>query len=436
MASSSLLPHTKGFSFENMRQQPLDLFKELTALFTKFKSGEIDAVQLGMGYDEIVFRYKKIKVKFEYDDSIEGQLMANAGANRTFVDGNHPFWNIYQFRDNPEFWKMMRSGYKSEISWVDTNTGGVDGWFSTIEIKTTLTKALADSLEPDELAATMLHEIGHTYVDFFYVGHAATSSLVISIAVREALGEDDLGKRKKILNDAKQVLGIQKFDTDSLVGVPTFDDTKNLEVLYLNAYRQQLKSTTGTDLYELRNAEQMADQYAVRHGAGVALARALQKMERVNTAARRRYMFKMVVSNLPFIVLTKLSMLAAHIGSLGMLLILQVWQNTLVPDIRIYDNDRDRFKLIKQHMVARMKASKVSGRDLDEAIREIEKVERMMAKVPKESIPLLRRLALVLGPDRRKETNTYEMMKILEGLINNDLFITTAKLKNLGASDV
>ncbi len=421
MTTTTLIPHLTDFSLENMRQQPNTFFLELTGIIQKYKDKSLNDKNFCKSVDECVMAHKGIKVETEIHVG-----MANAYVQTAMFDQAHVFWPQY-YQNFEEFRKLMKRPIDGSNGWIDTVNGKVGGIFSEYVTPMVLMSGIM-KYEAAEVAAIVLHELGHIYTFMYYTGHIMMSNLVIIGTVREALKIKEIDKRTKILKQATEYLKIEDMiPAGDLATSPAFENETATETILVNAYRERHKSATGNDLYDLMSCEQLADQFAVRHGAGKALTSALVKVSGMAQYGKSKTMvmiatiFKMIVEVL------------AIVGTYGFLGVISLICNMGAVGGDIYDSDPYRIRLIKQTMIDRLRHYKASPEVMKAVIEDLDFVADIEKKIPKEHYGLVFRLTYVLSKKKRDSFAAREFQKSIEELLQNDLFVTTAKLQNMGA---
>lgn len=323
----------------------------------------------------------------------------------------------------------MKKPINGSEGYIDTVNGKVGDVFTKYINNLTITGQLISILDPDEIAAIILHEVGHTYTFYYYLGHITISNLIITQAVRKALKVEDLNERKKIINQASDYLGIDKREyvpEGTLSAAPDYNSELKIETLMLNAFRRRHKSATGTDVYDLRSCEQLADQFSVRHGAGYALGTALDKMvksqgggnySRVNVWLCR--------------ILAGLSLLMLGMATFGIVPLLILLANVGLSREKSYDDPEYRIRLIQQNMIDRLKALTMTSAEKNKLIRQINELSEI-SKDHKEDSAISRAIAYALSKARANEMNTEKMQKYLEDMVFNKLFVKHSQLQSLG----
>lgn len=412
-------------SLENMQQQKPDFFNDLILIFERSKRKDLNDREAELKVTECIKKYTGMTVPTTF---ARVDPWINAWIETAPMDQAHIFWDEF-YQQYDEFTGMMKKPMNGAKGYIDTVNGRVDGIFADYINKLTLTGGALRQLTPEQVAAVVLHEVGHAYTFIYYLGHVAISNLVITQAVRKALKVSDVTQRTKIIKQAGDYLDVNPYEyvAEGDVGLgPEFSNELKAETLMLNAYRNRHKSSTGTDIYDVRSCEQLADQFAVRHGAGYALAQALDKLEGRDGAgprSRAGVWFSRLIC--------AFGIIFAGIATFGILPLLFLLGTVGIAQTKEYDDTAYRIRLIKQNMIDRLKTLTMDPEERKSMIRQIEKAERL-EKNNKEDNAVSRGIAYALSKARGREMDTEKMQKYLEDMVFSRLYVSHAKLELLG----
>ncbi len=328
------------------------------------------------------------------------------------MDNSHPFQNNYLV-DNPVFGSggdiILRGKGDpiAEINYKDATVGGV---YSLVPVNIFMGKDFFRShFTSEEIAAIILHEIGHAFTYFYYLGRMFFANFLISSYAQEIVGTRDVDKRKILIKAAERRLGTELYNPNALAEQPSLDKNK-METLFINAHRYTLANTTGTDIYDFRSCEQLADYFATMHGAGPHLISGLNKFyEMCGHDAILPY---------PIYLMGEFFKLLLTPITLPMSLLIIMVTN---PSIKLYDDPAARAKYIEMQMRGTLK-----NRNLDPEMRKsllasIEAAGKHANRLSDHK-GLDHLLWTVLSPSYRRGVKQEQSQKILEGILFNDLY--------------
>ena len=328
------------------------------------------------------------------------------------MDNSHPFQNNY-FVDYPLFassGEMILRGKGDPIAEINYKDATVGGVYSDVPVSIYIGKDFFKShFTSEEIAAILLHELGHAFTYFYYLGRMFFANFLISSYAQEIVGTRDVDKRKILIKAAERRLGTELYNPNALAEQPSLDKNK-METLFINAHRYTLANTTGTDIYDFRSCEQLADYFATMHGAGPHLISGLNKFyEMCGHDAILPYPIYLIGEFFKLL-LTPLTLPVS-------LLIIMVTN----PSIKRYDDPAARAKYIEMQMRGTLK-----NRNLDPEMRKsllasIEAAGKHANRLSDHK-GLDHLLWTVLSPSYRRGVKQEQSQKILEGILFNDLY--------------
>lgn len=157
---------------------------------------------------------------------------------------------------------------------VDYSTGKVSGFFSLLVNKFSFSrKTFEGEIPAAELAAAFLHEVAHAWINCAYMGETLATNFVIAEMLGQYNTNADVKKKFLIGKAALKLSGSDKQMTEDT-------DVDQLTAFVLEGQVLRMQKGAGTRWYDHRLTETLADQFAIRFGAGADLVRALARFER------------------------------------------------------------------------------------------------------------------------------------------------------------
>ena len=422
--------------FETIRyQKDHNLFNELSILFQGVKdtlkeSPLVKDTQL-KEIIKVIYSYTGVLIsEVSIDYSHEGER--NVSIILANIDRNSPLrpdYVIRQYFNNNDLRSIIRSK-RSFIfkGGVDREHSKVTGDFNKIGFKLFIHSSyLKGFFTSEELAAIILHEIGHAFTLMEYMGTMIVTNLIIHRACKEILGTDELKKRLTIVEDLNQ---LPDFSIDKPYDLLAVNDETVLQTLLYQAHAKHVFHELDSYNYDLTSAESQADQFCARHGGGKALVTALYKVNRLDPGFKERVLSYNVSSlitlwlsiektsdrliTLPFIL---------FMSTLGPFFIVDPTHNQ-------YDKTKTRFLRIKQDLVHILKNRQLDKEERAFILESIQSIEIMMGEV-KERDTFLEKFWLTLYPSTRRGRKAEQFQKELEALLANDLFIKSEEIRSL-----
>lgn len=426
------------YSPESISFQNDSFHKALTAIFEGYRHGDKakSKPELEMALSKAIKDYTNMN----FDVSIGDVQMATELPN---IDKNSPLLEGYGWKDftmsKQSLADIRKSSEKEVRGLLDPNRSWVDGYFAELPpIKMHLTESMIytskspiykwfDGREYSsaELSAIVLHEVGHPYALFDFLVRFRTQNQVLSTIVRVLDGTEDYGQREIIIREAADYMKLENVDAQAL---STKKNTTVYTVIVSNLARKN-KSQSGGEGYDINSFEQMADQFATRHGAGRDLVTALDKLHKGHIHRRgwAAYFFgeafKLAVLGLGIFEVAIGNAYAAYLtfGTLTSLLLADSHHDW-------YDKGGARFKRIRNQLVERLKDEGI-GKEESNSIREdIDAIDKVNEKYKDftQLIGLVYDYLIPSGVSKRKEI---EFQQSIEELSANKLFYFANKLK-------
>lgn len=356
-----------------------------------------------------------LNMKFSFDFGTFGPAVLPPMINRNNVMIMSMHRNYHSSADGIRLIKTASGAISGSL---DLRTGKASGIFSQIVSRVYL--PIIDIINPSrftpgELAATLLHEIGHIWWYFYFISFTATTNQVIAGVSKGLDGSDDINGRIAILTTAQKELNLPDLKPEELA--KSKNKTIIETVIVTNAVLKS-RSLIGSDIYDQTSWEALSDQFAQRWGAGLDLVTALDKLYRgsFNIAYRNMFVFM-------FYEAVKIAMMFV-LPAISLLLIAADAR----PDA--YDTPEARIKRIRDQMVEQAKDKKLPAELITRVLEDIDHIDSIL-----ESINDKRQLLAVFGdvviPSMRNSRKQEMLQKDLEALAFNDLFIKSSELKQL-----
>lgn len=317
---------------------------------------------------------------------------------------------------------------------VDLEKGKITG--ALIEYRFTLnigTEVMNGKFTTGELAAIILHEVGHAFTYLEYIVRAITTNQVMEGVAKELAGTNDIKKREAILVSAKQALRLKDLDAASLAAC---EDNKVVEYTLISSTITEPDSQSGSSIYDENSFEMLADQYAARNGAGRDLVTALDKLHKsrqvkyISYRSTGEYLFVEALKVVMLVVgmANPVSLSGVIFKSLswwGFMFMLAADSHTT-----IYDRPERRLTRIRQQVLDRLKNYKgaISKEEEDNLLEDLKVIDKITEDV-KDKRQLLSYLGALFSRAHRERYKQEQLQKELESLVYNDLFKLSVELK-------
>lgn len=424
-----------SLSAEAIARQSGDLFRELSETIEGLMQLSIldqnDINQSRMS--AVVRKYTGMDVNFT--------LVPNtfdAYCHLVEMDRNHPF-----FHQRNQLLCYYTNNYKTTksevVGGVNLNNGTVNGVFSKFPVKIGLGSAFlvnADGspsqFSAEEVAAILIHEIGHAFTTFEYLGKTVMTGLVIGSSVRETAGITEPKERVKVVMNAARNGNVMVDETFVAQALTTHGD--KADVVLLAEHVKNLNKLTSTNIYDKRNCEQIADQFAVKHGAANALGAALEKLHKFSYDINYRSTFMFVtleVLKVIGVIFLGTALLGGGLLMIGLALVILI---SHVPAAKIYDDPKDRLIFLKRQVIDDLKQldhQQVKNKELIKSL--VDSITDLDARIEdvKDRKGWGTALWDVVTPWGRNREQQEAKAKLLEESLNNDLYTKAAVIATL-----
>lgn len=319
-----------------------------------------------------------------------------------------------------------------DLGTVDLVHGRVTGVFSKVRSEIYLGSVMFNYMTDREIAACILHEVGHLFAMFEYMSHTATLAVNLNYCASQLTETNDKEQRVKIIINAVKNLGTT---IDNVEELALAKDPKIPLTIIMENYTRKARSGVGSDFYDYRSWEALADQFATRQGAGRDLVTGLDKMARRYGGYAKKGTFMDVLNY------------TASIVGWGAALVASItyWPLALVigglvgysltspfPPEGKYDNPTARLTRVKNELVGALKDSMLPLERQKSLQADIAAVDEIIAKIGKED-SFFNILWRAMTPYRRDNYRQIQLQQDLEKLANNELFLAASKLNTLAA---
>lgn len=420
----SLVPSLESIDFQKTHV----LFDELTmaiAQLRKQPSTNRGAVEQ-CGITKIIFHHTGINLDGEYCNNY-----FNASILPPFVDARSPLLTYIteglkvQNNDRPglDHTQMTAEGT------IDLANSKVTGVFQQLKGQLYVGSSLFDALSDREIAAIILHEVGHQFAYFEYIVHTCTLAVNLNYCATQLAEVQDKEQRVKIIINTSKNLGIEVQDPEALASSKDF---KTPVVVLMETYTRQVRSGTRANYYDYRSWEALADQFATRQGAGRDLVVGLDKIMRMFGAYGSSSVGAQVFAYFAEVcfVIVNLGLIIASFGFMALFWALVL--SSPFPPEGTYDNPKARLTRVKNELIGALKDKSLPVPIQKTLQDDIACVDTLIEGIGKESgfVDFLWRN---LTAYRRENYRQVEFQAELEKLANNELYLASSKLKTLSA---
>ena len=415
-------------TLESIRYQNTELFDKLTKIMASLLSRTPSLkIIKETGIEKLIKDElaMTIEVSWKAADDINAHVIAPMlDRNHTLF---HPMWK--PFLNGDDMVKLVHALGKPILTGtVDRASSKLGGDFSKVVIPVCFYRGLFSSkvLTAQEIAAILLHELGHGFTYFECLSDLATRNYAIAAATAQFLGAKDAVTKTHILREIDTKLGIEIPNKELLA-------TKEIDQVYTVITVETMKRTyseLGSSLYDTRTWEALADQFASRHGAHIHLTSALDKIyRRYGDRAyysTPKFLLVEVVKVVSVVMLLVLSIYTRNLG-----LLLAVF-NILIsnPFTDTYDRPKDRITRIREDLIGRLRERDITDHERRSIIEDTKFIDDVLLDM-KNRDTFWQSVWKYLSSDTSSQVAKMEFYKKIESLANNNLYLLSAKLKTM-----
>jgi hypothetical protein len=415
-------------------------FKELTSAFEDLmvkKDWSLSALA-NLRLEDIIKRHTGIPMRPYMDNNIGTNayvLLPTLTVNHTLFKSIQDSIKILTDMDSSfditnEFQTgLQKAGFLTKVidAKIDLKEGKVLGDLQRVEYEIHFGSELfsSDKFTASEIAAITLHEVGHIFTYYEWLLKTAATNVYLENAWKTFSNTSDKQLRLRIVDSTSMNLGVREIDRER---VSETHSKEYFYTVYLTTALQDIRSNLGTPNVDYRAAEQVADQYAARHGAGRDLAAALSKLHRgffhTSYLSTRMYVIVSAI-RAAFIVLISIGFPPA-----GFIMLMFFLMGLALPDmdVDVYDDPGQRTEKLLLETASALKNPNLSNTQRNELLRDHELLKEMRSKI-KDREGLFMLIWRNLTSHRRDQHAQLKFQQELERLVNNELFVKSQNFK-------
>lgn len=322
--------------------------------------------------------------------------------------------------DKLSFYNLEKQG------WIDPANSRVGGAFSEIVFKMIVGELFlfGKTFTPEEAATVILHEVGHAYTFLQFIADTVVINAVLQRTWAELTSGTPDKKVRMILTKAADDMAIQNKDWLQSIEDGTAADVAFKVLATVVAIEPRLMDNKR--YFSMDAAEELADIFAARHGAGRAVVTMRSKFMSADSRsygvlAGVAYTF-LGVALMPFV-----GVIGLPVAMLGALLTYcGVAEASKAPDLSTF---KQLSLKMRNQFVERIKLMDLPKEELVEEIASIDLVDKIVQGYHGDADPAM--LVKFLDMFRRGKMDaraSRDYTDKLESLAANDLFIRAAQL--------
>lgn len=369
---------------------------------------------------EIIKAHTGVNVTF----IVSEEVGYNASARLPFLDNSHPFFTQMGF----EPWFVGEQG-KVRVEegplegTVDIKKYKISGGLSKIEAPIIVGLSLIKdkNMTNEEITAVVLHELGHHFTYFQYLGNIIRDSWLISNASKIAIGSESPEVKTKVMIKTKEQLGIDELNVPDLLASAQATRKDTVEYVLVSNSMMREGSQSGTSLYDVRTVEQIADAFVAYHGLGRPLASAFVKFSKKGDKLASRSFPVYLAAELFKTIFTLAMFFSLPITTI-------IWLVGMVPGCKVYDDPEARVNTLKQQLNAALRQA-TTDEEKTSIVDQIKAIEACQREL-KDKRSFYVAIYETITPIGRKRYNQEKQQEMIKNMVFNDFQAKALQLGN------
>lgn len=281
-----------------------------------------------------------------------------------------------------------------------------------------------EGLTTEEVAAVIVHEIGHAFdgLSAHYRMHTSNA------AIMDTLNDLNGNKIEKAFYTFKR-----HFDAKDLEEAKLSKDSHITDFYgpLASRYMKDLASTIHNSKYDETNFEAMADSFAVRMGFGKDIVSGLERLyskQGISPTNSRKFYYILFI--IEAIVITSCLVLGGVFGILLLGLVFTFFSGTHLKDLT-YDIPYDRFNRIRNGIISNLKDRTLPKEYTEDLLSQLNYIDGILnaTKSFKGYKSIFTYIADAVKPGAREAVMYIEIQQTIENSLNNNLFQKSAQLR-------
>lgn len=428
-----------NISQESILFQNGKFFEELVKLFEIVKKrGYVNDVKDldNLGLSRIIKKYTNMSINSKFDINC-GDLYISVPR----LDPNNVLNNT--FESQPEHGRSILDNTLSSIrkklsGTVDIKTGKVGGTFATINTTMFIDPRFFFGIHYEklngehifkgfnhtceEMAAIVLHEVGHLFTAFEYIVETASTNMALSTASKEFLEIVDTKERIIFIDRLEKSFELKVDDKEALVKE---NNQLSVYLLFVSCHVNKIRSSTDTYVYDIKSWEFLADQFAIRHGAGRYLAEGFYHFDKYIGVLKTTKEDRMISA----VSVLLINMLLIPVGIGIVTSIFSLFYDFRLP-LKVHDEDRDRITRIRNDMMMRLKNPDLSEAIKKSYITDIDRINELL-KTMEDTRSLMETFWDYVRPLRKNAREQQVFQQKMEYISSNPIYLSASKLSTL-----
>ena len=364
-----------------------------------------------------------MKVTFDVDfEQADTLYVFTPDLNRNHVLHDKIRTMVYEETDAKPF--LEKKGFLSGS--VNLKKGTVSGDYTKVEANVYVGIGLLSQgswCTIKELVAGVLHELGHFFSYLELLGRFIRTNYLLDEFVSKMLKVETKEQRTVLLTELEEITKTKIAKKAEIEAIARTSDAYG--VLVLTQAAKASVYELGVNVYDVRAWEQLADNYAARHGYARHLAIFLDKMYRTHGDNRWYTPTYRVFCEITKVFCWMLPLYA--IPTVGFALGYGLLTSLMLgnPCAEEYDPPDKRFIKLKQQTIDALKDRSLSKAHKIKYLEDYETIDKLINDLNSKSVTVWY-VWYTMFPWGKRDVKDAKRFQEVEGLLNNDLFATVA----------
>lgn len=415
----------QALGLESIKQQKPDFFRTLTAVYDRYRGLRVPDLlksDLPKAVSDCIYQYLRVRLTFAFDRTPPAEQPAFA---ISFFNPTLPL-SPKILRDQQS--KLINLHFDLTNARILGDTKELLG-FGLIPVS----QIRDSSITSEQLAAVTLHECGHFYLELLTLGSISRANPAIERVARDFDKNPDYKYRRQlVIREFKD----SNLSADALERIAQADDKVQVITQAMTETKDSLIHLLGANVYDKTISEAIADEFAVRFGAGRALASYMDQEARIYRAKDKALNTKAayytrIVSGLVGVSVASLGVSLILAGALTGVLAIgfsALWTAPTAGDYN-YDRDRDRLIRIRNQIQLRMRTMVKNATQYQAIKLDLDAVDELIRHTDPKNDTFATIFARWFNPTARARLAQSKVEHQYETLAYNPLFDAAFNLK-------
>ena len=330
--------------------------------------------------------------------------------------------------------KIIKDIEKLNSGTIDLRNAKVTGIFSSlpVDIYMGFDDLKRSGLSSREIAAVLMHEVGHAFVGFELTFNTLLTNQIL-LAAHKSLVNKDHTQYEYVLKTTERVLGE---NSGIYTELKDETDSKVVTVVLMTKFNEKRRSELGTAAYDYSAYEALADNFATRMGLGRELVTGLETILRIHGAPEYHRGTRITILVVQVVMNVYLSVLGIIGGPVGMLImgalifLLMTWGSSDgAKGNNTYDKLTIRYRRIREQIINYLKNRNLDQKLVKKLLQDLNVIDKVIEDA-RDYTSFYGVIGNIIYPSNWVLSSRKNTQRVLEELAANDLYVKVAQLRS------